>query len=252
MKIIEKTKEKAIFHEEINESLANALRRSASEIPIMAIDEVELYKNDSALYDEILAHRLGLIVLKNQNLEFIENCSCKGKGCSKCSVQLKLSVKGEKTVKAGEMKGKAEVAYEETPIVLLLKDQELEFVAVARMGKGIDHAKYSPGLVYYRNLAEIKLNKECDSCLECVRACPQKIISIEKGKLKTKDIWKCDLCESCIIACKKHGKKAIEVTPSKELVFIIESFGQISAEEILVKSVKALKDNLKEISKKIK
>ncbi len=49
--------------------LANALRRSVDEIPVLAINEVDIYKNDSALYDEIIAHRLGLIVLKNQKLK---------------------------------------------------------------------------------------------------------------------------------------------------------------------------------------
>jgi len=51
MKIIQKTREKVIFSCEIEESLANALRRSIDEIPILAVDEVEIHKNDSVLYD---------------------------------------------------------------------------------------------------------------------------------------------------------------------------------------------------------
>lgn len=252
MKIIKKDKEKTIFQEEINESLANAIRRSSLEIPIVAIDEVEFFKNDSALYDEILAHRLGLVVLKNQDLKQISECSCKGKGCTKCSISLKLSVKGPKTVYAGDMKGKAEVIYKKTPLVLLLDGQELEFVAVARTGKGIEHAKHSPGIIYYKNLVEIKIDKNCDSCLECVKACPQNILHIEDKKLKIKEAYKCDLCEACVEACKKHGKRAITIEPSKELVFFIESFGQIKAEDILIKAVKVLKENLNQIAKKIK
>jgi len=252
MKIIEKKPEKIIFQEEINESLANAIRRSVNEIPILAIEELEITKNDSALYDEILAHRLGLVPLENQDLKSIKECDCKGKGCSKCSVSLKLSTKGPKTVYSKELKGKAVPVYEKMPITVLEKAQELEFSAVARIGKGVEHAKFSPGLVFYRNLAEIKVESDCDACLECVKACPQDVLHIENKKLKTKELWKCDLCEACVEACKKHGKKAIQVSPTKELVFFIESFGQIKAEEILKNSINALKSNLKELEKKIK
>ena len=45
---------------DIDESLANAIRRSITEIPVLAIDEVEIYKNDSALYDEMLGLRLAV------------------------------------------------------------------------------------------------------------------------------------------------------------------------------------------------
>ena len=60
MEIIQKTAEKLILRMPANESLANAIRRSVSEVPTLAIEEVEIFKNDSALYDEMLAHRLGL------------------------------------------------------------------------------------------------------------------------------------------------------------------------------------------------
>ena len=51
MKIISKKPEKLIFIAEIEENLANAIRRSANEIPILAVDELEIHKNDSVLYD---------------------------------------------------------------------------------------------------------------------------------------------------------------------------------------------------------
>ena len=42
----------------------NLLRRTImNRVPTMAIEEVELKKNSSVLYDEIIAHRLGLVVL---------------------------------------------------------------------------------------------------------------------------------------------------------------------------------------------
>ena len=64
METINKTNEKYIFKAEIEDSLINSIRRYVGQIQIAAIDEVEISKNDSPLYDETLAHRLGLVPLK--------------------------------------------------------------------------------------------------------------------------------------------------------------------------------------------
>jgi len=97
MKIIKKTKEKVESVAEIDESLANAIRRSANEIPVLAIENLEIHKNDSVLYDEIIAHRLGLVPLEmKKGMKLPSECSCKGKGCSKCQVKLKIVGKGQR------------------------------------------------------------------------------------------------------------------------------------------------------------
>jgi len=240
-KIIQKDKERLIFSSEMSESLANSIRRSVLEIPVLAIDEVEISKNDSALYDEIIAHRLGLVPLKMEDgLEM-------RKGCAKCTVQLKMQVKGPGTVYSGSLKGRAEVVFDKIPITLLRDGQEIELVASAILGKGIEHAKYSPGLAYYRNLAEVDL-KNCDACKECAEACPLGLLSGDK-KLEINDVWKCDMCEACVEACKKHGKGEIKVVPGNEIVFFIESWGQMDAKDIFAEAVKALKSNLKAVEK---
>ena len=48
---------------------------------------------------------------------------------------------------------------------------------------------------------------------------------------------------------RKEGKGAIKVSPTNELILFVESWGQISAAEILENAVKVLKDNLKIVSK---
>ena len=95
IKTINKSDEKLSFETDMSISLANALRRSVNHVPTLAIDSLELTKNDSALYDEIIGHRMGLIPLKNSNLRLPEECDCKDKGCGKCTAKYKLKAKGK-------------------------------------------------------------------------------------------------------------------------------------------------------------
>ena len=150
--------EKITFATDMPISLANAIRRSINYIPILAIDELEISKNDSAVYDEILAHRVGLVPLKNEELKFSDECDCKGKGCGKCTIKLKLKAKGPKIVHSSELSPKTNSILD-IPITILDKNQELEFVAIARMGRGKEHAKHSPGILYYK-YSDDKLNPD--------------------------------------------------------------------------------------------
>ncbi len=204
MKIIQNTPQKLVIRSDVNYSLVNALRRSILEIPCLAIDEVEIFKNDSALYDEFLAHRLGLVSLKTE-----------GKMSSKTAIDLKLVKTGPLTVYAKDLKGSAEVVYPETPIVLLEKEQELELIASARLGTGLEHAKYIPGLFYYKPLAEIRSDD-----LRIAR-----IVQDSKGMIKPekeKGVWTCDLSEAEIEEIEKIDGKAIK--DSKDILIFIESF----------------------------
>lgn len=237
-----------------NSSYANAIRRSISEVPILAIDEVEFIKNDSALYDEIIAHRLGLIPLRtDKSFTLSKECSCGGKGCSRCSATFKLSVKGPSTVLSKDLKSKSiDIVYKEIPIVILEKGQELELIATARLGKAAVHAKFSPGFIWFRAcpVIEIDRHKLCD---ECVSKLPENILDFEDRAHLAEVISKEKLCKACTDLLAKADKKEINILPSEtDFIFTIESWGQLSAKEIFIEACKALESNLKKLTKEIK
>ncbi|HTY44037.1 MAG TPA: DNA-directed RNA polymerase subunit D [Patescibacteria group bacterium] len=237
MKIVEKTENQIAFTADIDESLANAIRRYVSEVPTLAIDEVEIFKNDSPLYDETIAHRMGLIPLKME------------KGITdKSQITLKLVASDEGFVYSGKLEGNAKIVYEKIPITSLNKGQELEIVATAKLGKGNEHSKFSPGLMFYRHVLEITLDKSLSEKVK--RLCPNAEIKEKGDKLIIIDDKRKDIADICEGIAEKAKKKA-ETKPTGDLLITVESFGQMDPEEIFKKSIDVLRKDLAEIEKKI-
>jgi DNA-directed RNA polymerase subunit D len=140
----------------VDTAYANTIRRVMGyEVPVMAIDDVEFRKNTSILYDEVLAHRLGLIPLSTdlKAYDLPEDCKCKGVGCASCTVKMTLKASGPCMVYAADIKTKdpeIKPLFGKMPIVKLLEGQEVEFEATAILGKGKDHSKWCPGLIFYK------------------------------------------------------------------------------------------------------
>jgi DNA-directed RNA polymerase II subunit RPB3 len=82
-------------------SVANAIRRIIlAEVPTMAIEIVNVEDNGSVLFDEFIAHRMGLLPLSSHGVGdlpgddgFVEHkdCDC-FEGCRFCSVEYKLDI----------------------------------------------------------------------------------------------------------------------------------------------------------------
>jgi len=239
-----------------NPALANTLRRLiVSEVPTLAIEDINFLKNDSALYDEMVAHRLGLIPLKTdlKSYELKETCSCKGEGCVKCQVNIKLSSKGPCIVYSSELHcedSKIKPVYDNLPITKLINNQKLEFEAIAIMGNGKQHNKFSPAFVHYKAVPIIEINDKCKLSGKCVEQCPKDILSIENNKLKIKNLYDCHLCKACEDVC-PNG--AIKVTKNdKDFIFYMESHGQLTPKEILEEAIRIFDNKLDELTKHLK
>ncbi|MCR4327284.1 MAG: DNA-directed RNA polymerase subunit D [Nanoarchaeota archaeon] len=229
---------KLVFELKTNENLANAIRRSVGLIPTMAIDEVEISRNDSALYDETIAHRLGLTPLVFE------------KSWKKDSVlKFKIDSKKGGTIYSGDIKGEFGVVYEKIPITILNSDQELKIKGTTKMGIGREHAKFSPGILFYRDVSEIVLEKEFEK--EVSSTFPENEIKTKGNKiviLDNKEKTILDFCEGL----SQKAKKKVETNETGSLLFTVESFGQMSPEDVFKKAVDVLKKELDSILKKLK
>jgi DNA-directed RNA polymerase subunit D len=136
---------------------ANALRRIClNGVPVFAIDTVDIIENSSVLPDEGLAHRLGLIPLKTDLSRFNEpsKCDCHSEtGCSNCKVMLVLDSGDSditRTVLSSDLSSEDDSVKpisEKIPIVQLAPGQKIKIECYARLGRGLEHAKWNSATI---------------------------------------------------------------------------------------------------------
>ncbi len=237
--------------EGVTVALANSLRRAMiTEVPTMCIEDVEVLENSSSLYDEILAHRLGLIPLKTDLETYVlpENCSCAGKGCSSCGLTFILDREGPGTVHSGDLQSEDPRIFpvsDDIPIVKLGEGERIRMESTARLGKGLEHAKWQPGVASYKHLYRIELPEDCPA--DVIEKCSRGVFGLDDFRVVVKDATRCNLCRVCIKAWPE-----INITPEKDkFVFLVESDGSLPADAIFFKAVEALKSKAEEFSEKI-
>ena len=260
LEVLSKDKNRVEFLlSDANAAIANTLRRLIIEhVPTLAIEDVEFLKNNSALYDEIIAHRLGLIVLKTdlETYNLKEECKCKGEGCARCQVILSLKAKGPCVVCASEIESKdpkVKPVYPKTPIVKLLKGQELEFIATAKLGFGSEHVKWSCGLAWYKHKPVIEINEKKNTNPDaCAQSCPVKVYDVKDNKLviNKQNLLKCHLCMACVDVA-ANSSIQVEKSPT-DFIFYIEPWGQLSVQEIIQTAVQSFQNMLKTFEEKLK
>jgi len=229
----------------------NALRRTIiDEVPTLAIEDVEFKKNSSALYDEVIAHRLGLIPLKT-DLAYQVPATEEEKESLKCSVKLSLTTKAAGIVTADKLKSadpNVVPVHEQMPIVKLLPGQQLQFDALAVMGRGKEHAKWSPAHVSYQGVPKLSINNsKISDADDFVKNSPAPIFDAKGGKVSVNE--DALLSHAQAAEALSDYSEAITVSRSdKDFLFTVEPFGQLSAKDIMTTALDILTQKMEAFS----
>jgi len=175
IEIIEETDEyiRCIFRGYPSYFVNTIRRRIINSVETAAVEYIDVLKNTSGLYDEMLAHRLAMIPFTFDKRAIINKNSkeCKeNPDSARCGVRFVLSKKGPCTVYAKDIKTTHESfkpLYDDIIVVRLLDKQEIDIEGVITLGSGKDHAKYIPAIV---GVKEIKEDEEYEMYVETISA----------------------------------------------------------------------------------
>lgn len=254
----------AFLLEGVEPAIANAIRRTLiADVPKLAIEDVEFhlgpirgedakeYESTAPLFDEIIAHRIGLIPLPTDPKLFVprQTCpACGGEGCPNCTVIYSLNKRGPAMVYSGDLEPIGDPKFRPVdpsiPIVKLGEGQALLVYATAQLGFGRDHAKWqATQAVGYKYAPVVKIdNKKMDSEKFPLDCCPVGILHNKDGKVVVDPEEKCILCMQCVNAAKENGwEGAFDVRGDPErILFHFETDGSMSAQTALLEALSAL------------
>lgn len=222
-----------------------------AEVPTMAAEDVMIVENSSVLHDEMLSHRLGLIPLTTDLDSYVppEECSCKSElGCNKCRATLSLEAEAKEEsryVYSGELKAEdpeVRPVSDAIPITKLAPGQKIRLEAYARLGRGIEHAKWQPvSSAAYKYLPRLSVDqKKCDACGECAKFCPKSILTVRNDRIVVERETDCTLCRDCERHCPKKPPAIRVGWDDQTSIFYVESTGALPPERIVEEAARIL------------
>ncbi|MBI2079693.1 DNA-directed RNA polymerase subunit D [Candidatus Micrarchaeota archaeon] len=167
---------------------ANTVRRYGMVmVPVLAIDLVVFYDNNTAIFDEYVAHRLGLVPLLTPE-----------KMPKNSEIVFTLDETGPKIAYSKDLKSSDKeivAARDEIPLITLTEGQNIRLEGKSKVGTGKEHAKFQAGLLAYSREGE-KFNFKVESFYQMT---PKELI------LRT-----CDIIEGEVEEIKKGLKKGVK------------------------------------------
>jgi DNA-directed RNA polymerase subunit D len=233
--------------EGVNPYFVNALRRTLlSEVPKLAIHKVTFYDNTSALFDEILAHRIGLIPIPTDpsTLNRVGEVDAEGKPAY--VVRYTLTKEGPATVYSGDFECEDKQfspVDPKIPLVDLLAGQRLILEAEAVLGQGTQHAKWqvcsAVGYKYYPTAVVDNRKIKPEQAKEAVARTPKGILGLDGGKLVILQPDEVNRADEAEKICGEGFKLDYD---DRKFLFRFETDGSLKAEDALLKAVDLLKE----------
>ncbi len=255
---------------------ANALRRTLiNDIPKLAIDKVifrhgqirssdgNVFDSSLPLFDEMVAHRIGLIPIKSDlKMNFREECSCEGKGCSLCTVSYNINKTGPGLVTSGDLipfTGNTDLVPTDMniPIVKLGPKQALLVTAEAYMGRASTHVKWQvTSAVAYKYHREYDIPKDDNPEWNEIRENFKGSVISDKNNVitVTDDIPSRGIMEFINRAVRRsvvNKRPLVTREDQKRFIFHFETDGSLDARDVLVYAINRIPERLNDLYESI-
>ncbi|POM76672.1 DNA-directed RNA polymerase II [Phytophthora palmivora] len=270
---------------ETDASVANAIRRvMISEVPTLAIDLVSIEINTSVMTDEFLAHRLGMIPLNfdgrlenfRQRFVYSQDCDC-DENCPNCSVEFSLDVTADNGVlsvtsealkssdpyiRPVNFSSEEELNNTQDSGVIIAKlgpGQRLRLSAIAKLGIGKEHAKWSPvAVATFMYDPIITLNQAVLSTYspeqkaELYKCCPTEVFETDENyeQFTVGDAMRCMYCDECVKLADSfkdnpEDDSAVSIRMREDkFIFSVETTGQLKPEEVVICALDLIREKL--------
>jgi DNA-directed RNA polymerase subunit D len=230
----------------ITPAFANGIRRAMiADVPTFSVDTVRVIENSSVMFDEQIAHRLGLVPLTTPEPGEFELGE---------TVTLSLDVQGPDTAYSGDIVSSdamVESADGNVPIIDLKEGQRLEVEADAVLGVGRDHAKHQGGVaVGYRHLQRVEVVGDKsdfdDDNPEILRGVIEEAAAEHAEPVDGDEPNDGDLVATAEfdndLSTRYPGKEVEVVDVDNAFVFHVETDGSFSADELVVQAIGTIED----------
>ena len=242
----------------VTPAFANGVRRAMiADVPTFSIDTVRVVENSSVMFDEQIAHRLGMVPLTTPAGEFEHGDE----------VTLSLDVSGPDLEGPGETNtaysgdivsadGMVEPADENIPIIDLKSTQRLEVEADAVLDSGREHAKHQGGVaVGYRHLKHAEVDGDRGEFQDNEPHVFRGVLEEQAAEHAEGDAEDGDLVPAEAfdndLRNRYPGKEVVVSDIENAFVFSVETDGSLSTDDLVTRAVDSLESRAAELTEAV-